>query len=65
MVPYLDAWDKKMAEVDVFVEQHRAADDSSSSSEGDSDPPSDSESEAEVRTCVVCKPPPSAASAEG
>lgn len=61
MVPFLDAWEKQMAEVNVFVEQHKASDDSSSSGSS-SESSDDDESDPEVRTCVVCKP---LSSAEG
>lgn len=62
MVLFLDAWEQKMAEVDVFVEQHEALDDSSSEGSSSSKPSDDDESEPEVRTCVVCNP---LSSAEG
>lgn len=57
MQPFVDTWDKKMAEVDVFVEQHKASADSSSSSSS-SPESSDDDDSPELRPCGVCKPPP-------
>lgn len=57
MLPYLDTWQKKMSEVDLFVEQHKASADSSSESDASSGSSDDEDSTPELRTCGVCKPP--------
>ena len=65
MRPFLDAWEQKMAKVNLFVEQHKASPDSSSSSSSSSSISGDSSDDEEPvgghRTCGVCKP----SSAEG
>eukprot|EP00903_Cladosiphon_okamuranus_P011499 g10830.t1 len=58
MQPFLETWEEKMAEVNVFVEQRKASADSSSSSSSSSESSSDDDSASEVRTCGVCKPSP-------
>ena len=54
MQPFLDAWDKKMAEVNVFVEQHKASLDSSSSSSSGPES-SDDDDDDSVGICGECE----------
>lgn len=54
MRPFLDAWEKKNAEVNVFVAQHQhEGSDSEDCSESDE---SDQDDDSEERTCDVCNP---------
>lgn len=60
MLPFLDTWDKKMAEVNLFVEQHKASDSSSSSSSSSSESSDDDDDDSRrgLRTCGVCQASP-------